>query len=52
MTDRMEQLNKKREEVLSEIEPIMKAFKIKDYDYIVKDSGTELKGKSHCPTGR
>ena len=39
MTERMEQLNKKREEVLIEIEPIMKAFNIKDYDYIVKDTG-------------
>ena len=39
MTETMEQLNKKRAEVLSEIEPIMKAFNIKDYDYIVKDTG-------------
>ena len=35
----MEQLNKKRLEVLAEIEPIMRAFNIKDYDYIVRDKG-------------
>lgn len=35
----MEQLNKKRIEVLSAIEPIMKAFGITDYDYIVRDKG-------------
>ena len=35
----MEQLNKKRIEVLSAIKPIMQAFNIGDYDYVVKETG-------------
>ena len=35
----MEQLIKKRAEILLEIKPIMKAFNIDDYDYIIKESG-------------
>lgn len=31
-------LEQKRKEVLEEIKPICEAFKIKDYDYIVKES--------------
>jgi hypothetical protein len=39
----MEFLNKKRTEVLSAIEPIMKAFNIRDYDYIANETGqTEI----------
>jgi len=43
MNKRIEYLNKKRTEVLSAIEPIMKAFNIRDYDYIVNETGqTEI----------
>ena len=35
----IERLNQKRTEVLIAIEPIMQAFNIKDYDYIVKETG-------------
>lgn len=37
MTQEMwEYLQEKRVRVLNEIEPIMQAFNIKDYDYVVK----------------
>lgn len=39
MNEITEQLNKKRAEVLEAIAPIMQVFNIKDYDYIVKESG-------------
>jgi len=35
----MDKLLAKRNEVLNAIKPIMEAFKISDYDYIVKDFG-------------
>ena len=35
----LERLQEKRVEVLKAIEPICKAFGIKDYDYIVKETG-------------
>lgn len=35
----IEQLEEKRKEVLESIKPIMEAFKITDYDYLVKTSG-------------
>ena len=35
----MTYLEQKRKEVLEEIKPICEAFKIKDYGYIVKESG-------------
>ena len=35
----LERLQEKRVEVLKVIEPICKAFDIKDYDYIVKETG-------------
>lgn len=37
--ERLQQLKEKREEVLKEIKPIMEAFDIKEYDYIVKEEG-------------
>lgn len=37
--ERIEALNKKRNEILSAIKPICEAFKINDYDYIVSESG-------------
>ena len=38
MSKMLEELNKKRIEVLKEIKPICEAFKL-DYDYIVKEDG-------------
>ncbi len=35
----MSELEQKREEVLKAIKPICEAFKIKDYDYIVSETG-------------
>lgn len=39
MSERIEYLKKKRLEVLERIKPICDAFGIKDYDYIVKETG-------------
>lgn len=39
MTKRIENLKNKRIEVLEAIKPICDVFGIKDYDYIVKESG-------------
>ena len=39
MSEKMEYLQKKRLQVLEEIEPICEVFNIKDYDYIVRENG-------------
>ena len=39
VTEEMERLNKKRLEVLEYIKPICEAFGIKDYDYVVQETG-------------
>ena len=39
MSERIEYLKKKRLEVLERIKPICDVFGIKDYDYIVKETG-------------
>lgn len=36
---RMREINNKRIEVLEAIEPICKAFGIKEYDYVIKETG-------------
>ena len=42
MSETTEYLNKKREEVLKAIKPIMQAFNITDYDYVITQERHEI----------